>query len=115
MVDVICRWDPTSEKKANHHVSGQRTYRKTLAPMAFARRPTRNMLGPDDSEQFPFAYGSNADALIAAKNGLIRTMFLLATPLRSGRRSGSCHLHKEIFCNTASRRYESNLKYGVHS
>ena len=30
--------------------------------------PSReNMLGPDDSEQIPFAYGSNAERLIAAK------------------------------------------------
>jgi len=42
-----------------------------------------NMLGPDDSEQIPFAYGSNAERLIAAKKRFDPDdVFSSATPLR---------------------------------
>jgi hypothetical protein len=43
----------------------------------------RAPLGPDDSEQIPFAYGSNAERLIAAKKRFDQDdVFSSATPLR---------------------------------
>ena len=42
-----------------------------------------NMLGPDDSEQIPFAYGSNKERLMAAKERFDQDdVFSSATPLR---------------------------------
>src|SRR6266851_489771 len=82
MVDVICCWDPTSEKKSQHHRQWAEDLSKTLAPMALPGGYP-NMLGPDDSEQIPFAYGSNAERLIAAKKRFDQDdVFSSATPLR---------------------------------
>ena len=42
-----------------------------------------NMLDPDDSEQIPFAYGSNKERLMAAKERFDQDdVFSSATPLR---------------------------------
>jgi FAD binding domain/Berberine and berberine like len=81
MVEVICCWDPTSEKKSQHHRQWAKDLSKTLAPMALPGGYP-NMLGPDDSEQIPFAYGSNAERLMAAKNRFDQDeVFSSATPL----------------------------------
>ena len=81
MVEVICCWDPTSEKKSQHHRQWAEDLSKTLAPMAVPGGYP-NMLGPDDSEQIPFAYGSNAERLMAAKNRFDQDeVFSSATPL----------------------------------
>jgi len=82
MVDVICCWDPTSEKKSQHHRQWAEDLSKALAPMALPGGYP-NMLGPDDSEQIPFAYGSNAERLIAAKKRFDQDdVFSSAIPLR---------------------------------
>jgi hypothetical protein len=73
-VEVICCWNPTSEKKSQHHRQLAEDLSKTLAPMALPGGYP-NMLGADDSEQIPFAYGSNTERLMAAKKRSIRTRF----------------------------------------
>jgi hypothetical protein len=74
-----------------------------------------NMLGPDDSEQIHFAYGSNAERLMVAKKRFDQDdVFSSATAL--GVRWTAWKLatsHKKIFA-TASRWYEPNLKHGLH-
>jgi len=82
MVEVICCWDPTSEKKSQHHRQWAEDLSKALAPIALPGGYP-NMLGPDDSEQIPFAYGSNAERLMAAKKRFDQDdVFSSATPLR---------------------------------
>jgi len=55
MVEVICCWDPTSQKKSELHRQWAEDLSKALAPMALPGGYS-NMLSPDDSEQIPFAY-----------------------------------------------------------
>jgi hypothetical protein len=82
MVEVICCWDPTSQTKGELHRQWAEDLSKALAPMALPGGYP-NMLGPDDSEQIPFAYGSNAERLIAAKKRFDQDdAFSSATPLR---------------------------------
>ena len=82
MVDVICCWDPTSQKKSELHRQWAKNLSKALAPMALPGGYP-NMLGPDDSEQIFFAYGSNAERLMAAKKRFDQDdVFSSATPLR---------------------------------
>jgi len=82
MVEVICCWDPTSQEKGELHRQWAEDLSKALAPMALPGGYP-NMLGPDDSEQIPFAYGSNAERLIAAKKRFDPDdVFSSATPLR---------------------------------
>jgi len=82
MVEVICCWDPTSQTKGELHRQWAEDLSKALAPMALPGGYP-NMLGPDDSEQIPFAYGSNAERLIAAKKRFDQDdVFSSATPLR---------------------------------
>ncbi len=82
MVEVICCWDPTSEKKSQHHRQWAEDLSKALAQIALPGGYP-NMLGPDDSEQIPFAYGSNKERLMAAKERFDQDdVFSSATPLR---------------------------------
>ena len=82
MVEVIACWDPTSQKKGQLHRQWAEDLSKALAPMALPGGYP-NMLGPDDSDQIPFAYGSNTERLIAAKKRFDQDdVFSSATPLR---------------------------------
>ncbi len=81
MVEVISCWDPTSQEKGELHRHWAENLSKALAPMALPGGYP-NMLGPDDSEQIPFAYGSNAERLMAAKKRFDQDdVFSSATPL----------------------------------
>jgi len=82
MVEVICCWDPASQKKSEFHRQWAEDLSKALAPIALLGGYP-NMLSPDDSEQIPFAYGSNAERLIAAmKRFDPDDVFSSATPQR---------------------------------
>ncbi len=82
MVEVISCWDPTSQEKGKPHRQWAEHLSKALAPMALPGGYP-NMLGPDDSEQIPFAYGSNKERLMAAKERFDQDdVFSSAIPLR---------------------------------
>ena len=82
MVEVIGCWDPTSPKKGELHRQWAENLSKALAPVALPGGYP-NMLGPDDAEQIPFAYGSNSERLMAAKKRFDQDdVFSSATPLR---------------------------------
>ena len=82
MVEVIGCWDPASQEEGELHRQWAKNLSKALAPMALPGGYP-NMLGPDDSEQIPFAYESNAERLIAAKKRFDQDdVFSSATPLR---------------------------------
>jgi hypothetical protein len=66
----------TSEKKSQHHRQWAEDLSKTSTPMALPGGYP-NMLGPDDSEQIPFAYGSNAERLMAEETVRSGRGFLL--------------------------------------
>jgi hypothetical protein len=83
MVEVICCWDPTSQEKSELHRQWAEHLSKALAAIALPGGYP-NMLGPDDLEQIPFAYGSNAERLIAGKKRFDQDdVFSSATPLGS--------------------------------
>jgi NAD(P)-dependent dehydrogenase (short-subunit alcohol dehydrogenase family) len=73
---------------------------KALAPMALPGGYP-NMLGPDDSEQIHFAYGSNAERLMVAKKRFDpgRRFLLGNTPRRPVDGLEASHLAQKDFCN----------------
>ncbi|MEJ0015206.1 MAG: FAD-binding oxidoreductase [Acetobacteraceae bacterium] len=66
MLEVIAAWDRGAEDGGTLHRRWAQDLSQALAPHGLAGGYA-NMLGPDDIDQIPFAYGANAARLLAAK------------------------------------------------
>src|SRR5262249_29719625 len=66
MVEIIAAWNPDADADASAHRQWTRDASRILADRALPGGYP-NMLGPDDHEQIPFAYGDNTRRLLEVK------------------------------------------------
>jgi hypothetical protein len=94
LVEAIAAWDPEDENNGAVHRGWARDLSRVLAPSALPGGYA-NLLGPDDHDQIPFAYGPNIERLLKAKQRFDPDNVFSAIPL-SVRRPGETPTERPV-------------------